>query len=88
LPKGRKNAAVELSGSISHCLIRIEERSGGDQLVAELVGLVALDEGEEPVGEIGGSVGGGGGEECDDPPLGIGHGRTSREQDGSWSLNA
>src|SRR5262249_57288416 len=44
--------------------------------VAELLGAVTLEEGEQPIGEIGGPGGVGGHEKGDDPELSIGHGRS------------
>ena len=46
---------------------------------------IALEECEQPVGEIGGPGGVGGHEEFDDPQLGIGHGRSLWESNGSRS---
>ena len=63
----------------------VHERGGGDQLVAQLLLAVALEEGEQPVGEVGGPGRVGGHEEFDDPQLGIGHGRSPLEPNGSRS---
>src|SRR5512135_3312358 len=61
------------------------QRGGGDQLVAQLFLAVAPQEGEQPVGEVGGAGGVGGPEEFDDPQLGIGHGRSPLGSNGSRS---
>jgi hypothetical protein len=54
----------------------VHERGDGDQLVAQLLLAVPLEEGEQPIGEIGGPGRVGGHEEFDDLQLGIGHGRS------------
>ena len=51
----------------------------------QLLLAVPLEEGEQPVGEIGGPGRVGGHEEFDDPQLGIGHGRSPLEPNGSRS---
>ena len=63
----------------------VHERGGGDQLVAQLLVAVGLEEGQQPVGEIGGPGGVGGHEELDDPQLGLGHGRSPSGPNGSRS---
>ena len=55
------------------------------ELVAQLLLAVALEEREQPVGEVGGPGGVGGHEEFDDPQLGIGHGRSPLGSNGSRS---
>ena len=49
------------------------ERGGGDQLVADVIGLVGIDDVEEPIGQIGQLGGVGGDQEFDDAQLVLGH---------------